>query len=285
MNMSAAKSTILLDSCSGGDFTDGMPLAEYASRCSEQVDLASLWKVESGEAHKPQDGIVRVGRVQGDGSSPYISTMWTTQWDLSVDQTRYADALLRALDDVFQSERLADHAKTWDNTFVRACVLANLSEKTLHKDHALLVSWDFKAAPLWGRDLLYMIAAIECNGRDKSGTKRKDTQVFTYSYASVNDEYWVELAGKPQRESGRVRAQILFPSCDRVTVETKEDGGKKIILDHLMTTSVGGWVGPCIFNSFFKAPLIQANIHECAALREYIESCAEKILSTEKERT
>ena len=251
--------SILLDATAGGDYTDGMSLREYSSRCSEQVDAARLWNVVHGAAHRPEDGIVRFGRVRGEGACEYNSTMWTTEWNVPAER---ADALLRTLDDVFKSGDIAKHAKEWDQTFVRASILADTHD-------GKLVSWDFAAAPLWGRDLLYMISSTE--EEDQSD---KQKRVLTYSYASVSDAWAEKLIEAPVPSTGRVRATILFPSCDRVTVCKNEDGTTKIVLEHLMTTAVGGWIGPCLFNSCFKAPLIQANAHECRAMREYVESIA-----------
>ena len=204
-------------------------------------------------------------RARGGHGSGYISTMWTTAWN-GVTAKR-ADALLRALDDVFKSGDIAKHAEQWDQTFVRASILADVpgASGEDRANGAKLVSWDFSAAPLWGRNLLYMIASAEEQG--------SSVRVATYSYASVGDAWAEKLIDAPvPPAAGRVRATILFPSCDRVTICKNEDGTTNIVLEHLMTTAVGGWIGPCIFNSLFKSPLIQANIHECGAMRAYVES-------------
>ena len=110
--------------------------------------------------------------------------------------------------------------------------------------------------------------------------RNRNVRVDTYSYSSVSNEWAEKLADCEIPETNRVRASILFPSCDRVTVVKSEDETTtKITLEHLMTTSVGGWVGPWVFNTCFKSPLIQANIHECEALRAYIDSMVEQQLS------
>ena len=255
-----------LDTCSGGAYTDGMAMHEYAERCSEQVDEATLsWQVVHGAAHKLDDGCVRVGRVEGDGACMYLSTMWTTRW--SNVPNKHANALLLALDQVLNSNDIAKHAREWDRTFVSANILADVPDRILHGQTARLVSWEFAASPLWDRDLLYVIA--------KQKSRNWGADITTYSYASVNNAWAEKLLGKTIPASGRVRATILFPSCDRVSVTTGEGmSTKTITLDHLMTTSVGGWIGPCLFNTCFKAPLIKANVHELGALRAYVESIA-----------
>jgi len=44
-----------------------------------------------------------------------------------------------------------------------------------------------------------------------------------------------------------------------------------------MTTNVGGWIGKNVYNHCFKKALIQANLHEAEAMRNYIlKLCREK---------
>ncbi|EJK66847.1 hypothetical protein THAOC_12187, partial [Thalassiosira oceanica] len=80
-----------------------------------------------------------------------------------------------------------------------------------------------------------------------------------------------DSVGSIEIEDGgkRVRALNCFPSCDRITAYRDGQGRAKVQLDHLMTTGVGGWIGPLCFNNLFKKALIQANAHESEAMREY----------------
>ena len=192
-------------------------------------------------------------------SSPLLSLLWVQEFsqdDLDVAAT--PAELEQVLDSIFQSADIGKHAKQWDSTFVDAAVLGSLAQPSPCKTQ--VAHWQFAAAPLAGRDMLYAITKLQRMGR---GAGEQQT---TYAYSSVSDE-WVEsnLGVKP-KATGRVRALNMFPSCDRVTISS--DG--KLRVEHLMTTSVGGWVGPFCYNNCFKSALIDANAHEAQAMREYV---------------
>ena len=66
-----------------------------------------------------------------------------------------------------------------------------------------------------------------------------------------------------------VRSRNLEPSVDRVRI--LEDAGE-IVLDHLMTTELCGWIPNCAYNHILKPALIDAYAHEAEALRACVLS-------------
>jgi len=122
--------------------------------------------------------------------------------------------------------------------------------------------------------MLYLVHRLEEEEETNDGRILR----LTYAYASVNDDWVVSNIGTEveytSEDANRVRAFNCYPSCDRITVykDKLSGSGTKITVDHLMTTHLGGWIGPFCFNNLFKKALIQANVHECEAIREYVLS-------------
>lgn len=248
-------------------------IEDYARACSEAADEAlEEWPV----AQTTKNGEVSTGFI---GDNQLRSTLWTQSF--RVDSTTTADGpsqddLLEVLDEVFAaSENLTKHAPGWDNTFSGGRILKQLS------DTDGLVHWKFDAAPLAGRDMLYVCHTARQPNDDKIGDDHGDRRVLfrvTYAYASVGDEWAKKNCGTDNVNNNddadvakRVRASNCFPSCDRVTVYESK-GERTLVVDHLMTTDIGGWIRPVCFNNLFKSALIKANAHECEALREYVLS-------------
>ncbi|EJK64986.1 hypothetical protein THAOC_14221, partial [Thalassiosira oceanica] len=187
------------------------------------------------------------------------------------------DDLLSNLKDLFLSEDSFKHAREWDSTFEDAKIMKRFSDKDI------LVHWKFKASPLSGRDMLYIVTELHEEGPPPSKSNPNDNEGsdqwvdrWMYAYASVSDDWAKNPSGEDsvgsiEIEDGgkRVRALNCFPSCDRITAYRDGQGRAKVQLDHLMTTDVGGWIGPLCFNNLFKKALIQANAHESEAMREY----------------
>ena len=73
-----------------------------------------------------------------------------------------------------------------------------------------------------------------------------------------------------------MRSLNLFPSCDRVTTLA----GGQVRIEHLITTSIGGWIPPTVFNTVFKPKLIEANIHEAAAFKEHALKIAAELAAS-----
>ena len=106
----------------------------------------------------------------------------------------------------------------WDNTFHDCTVLGTLpnTEKTGLSTDPLLVHWQFNAAPLSGRDMLYVVSTKEERPTKNDAWVKRTT----YAYASVTEE-WVHNTTVNDTQiqyTGRVRSKNTFPSCDRVTI-------------------------------------------------------------------
>ena len=242
-------------------------LARYAAECSSAIDAAlASWAVAKTS---PCGDAVYAGYCAP--SSQHLSVMWVH--DFAAAESA---GLVEALDAMCTGDALAEHAARWDSTFDAASVLGQLDAAS-----SILVQWQFSAAPLAPRELLYAIVAQRRRcGEAAKGAVDADADaggsadVFsttTYAYASVGDEWaraalgadeWARAAGAPSR---RVRSANLFPSADRVT--RRADGGVRV--EHIVTTRIGGWVPRVVFNRAFKAALIDASVHECAAFAAY----------------
>mmetsp|Transcript_22922 Transcript_22922/g.48327 ORF Transcript_22922/g.48327 Transcript_22922/m.48327 type:complete len:276 (-) Transcript_22922:216-1043(-) len=248
-------------------------IEEYAQACSDAVDEAlAEWPV----VETTENATVSTGFI---GDNKLRSTLWTQSFDVVKEQNAdgsdgsllVLEDLLPNLKDIFWNDDVGKHAKEWDATFAGASLVGKLSE-TSDDDTTILVHWKFDASPLAGRDMLYLVHRRE---EKKGYTKHSDRTIrWTYAYASVSDEWAKNTIGKEAaygRERRRGRASNCYPSCDRITVAFDETPGSgiKITVDHLMTTDVGGWIGPFCFNHLFKKALVRANVHECEAMREY----------------
>ena len=243
-------------------------IEEYARACSDAVDkVLSEWPV----VETTENGKVSTGFI---GDNKLRSTLWTQSFDVAMSEDNtdngghlLLDDLLSSFKDIFSSDDLAKHAKEWDATFAGAEVVAKLSEN----DETILVRWKFDASPLSGRDMLYLVHRLEETTNEKNP---KQILRMTYAYASVSDE-WVKNTTRNQVNyvdgEDRVRSMNCFPSCDRITVCTEDpsSGVATVTVDHLLTTDLGGRIGPFLYNNFFKTALIQANAHECEAMRKY----------------
>ncbi len=252
----------------------GVTLDAYAARCSACVDHAGHgWPVAARNASGGRVSSGFFGDAEGRdwrGARPVLSTLWVQEF--AVGSAAELDALLAAFDALFQGTDIAEHAREWDQTFVAAQVLGTARDDDDDDDDddggrgALVLHWQFAAAPLAGRDMVYAVAAKRQQLDDGA------TQT-TYSYASVSDAWAARATGKPVPTTGRVRAVNLFPSCDRITVSADR---RTVTVEHLMTTGIGGWVPTLCFNNLFKKALIQANTHEAGAMREYVLKLAQK---------
>jgi hypothetical protein len=221
-------------------------LVEYCTACSNAVDTAlATFQTASNTAHATvAHGFVDDNRL--------LSMFWTTTFQAPDPQ------LLPHLHSLFHSKDLKTHALQWDNTFHDCAVLGTLPNTGNTGDLStdpLLVHWQFNAAPLSGRDMLYVVSTKEEQPTKNDAWVKRTT----YAYASVTEE-WVHNATEKDTHiqyTGRVRSKNTFPSCDRVTIFKD-----RVQLDHLMTTDIGGWVSPCCFNHLFKSALVEANKHE-----------------------
>ncbi len=243
-------------------------IEEYARACSEAVDEAEAnWPVvETTENAKVSTGFI--------GNNKLRSTLWTQSFDVITGKSDTVDDdrvelkdLLSSFQDIFSSDDLEKHATEWDATFVGADLVARLSEN----DETILVRWKFDASPLSSRDLLYLIHRLEETTDEKNP---KQILRLTYAYASVSDEWVKETTGNQVNYTdgeNRIRSFNCFPSCDRITVcmDDPSSGAAKVKIDHLLTTDLGGQIGPFVFNNFFKRALIQASSHEAEAMRNY----------------
>lgn len=246
-------------------------IEEYSRACSEAVDeaLAEWPVVETTENGKVSTGFI--------GDNKLRSILWTQSFDVAMgensaesDGNLLLDNLVSGFKDIFLSDDLAKHAKEWDATFAGVDTVAKLSEN----DETILVRWKFDASPLSSRDLLYLIHRLE-----ETTDEKNPQQILrlTYAYASVSDEWVQETTGNQVNYTDgedRIRSLNCFPSCDRITVYTKDpySGTAKVTVDHLLTTDLGGRIGPFLYNNFFKTALIQASAHECEAMRKYAVS-------------
>lgn len=222
--------------------TEGKSMQDYCKMCSEELDVAleSLDLQYSTDAFK-----VYCGKVRPD--STLISTMWVQEFD---GNDPY---ISKCIDEAMVGDDIAGLAKRWDDTFDSADVVLNYEpEKNFV---GKLIHWRYNARPLSGREMVYLACGLT------------EENVTTYAYASVSNA-WCEtnFDVKIKKFKGRERSCNLFPSCDRVT---KLKNGK-IRLEHLMTTSLGGWVPNWIFNVFFKKPLIQTYTAEAKHYRKFI---------------
>jgi len=272
-------------------------LEEYTRACSDAVDEAHKeWSV----AQRTRNATVSTGFI---GDNRLLSILWTQSFDDLIvaddcknnnnnDGTPKFEDLLSSLKDIFQSGDIEKHAKEWDATFAGAKLLGKLTDR--EDDDTLLVHWKFNAPPLTGRDMLYVVHRLKEEEPSQNSTDGKDNNTttidnddsnkpnfvlrLTYAYASVSEE-WVKKhcnGGKIDcTQKQRVRALNCYPSCDRITVY-RDKSKMRIVLDHLMTTDIGGWVRPFCFNNLFKKKLIQANAHECEAMRDYVLSLPQK---------
>ena len=241
--------TILLD---GASNFPNKTLEEYCVACSTACDTALA---EWDTVRETPTSSVSHGFVHDNA---LISMFWTTTFPNPPPQ------LLHHLDDLFNGENLKKHAMEWDATFHDCTVLGKIHSNTIDTTPSLLVHWQFNAAPLAGRDMVYIVSSKE----DTPSSTDTWTKRITYAYASVEDALIQTVTKKdtPVENTGRVRAMNCFPSCDRVTVF--KDGTAQ--LDHLMTTNIGGWVPTVCFNHVFKSALIDANVHESEAMRKYV---------------
>jgi len=240
-------------------------IEEYAHACSRATDEAKMdWAIA---------GMTTNASVKTGFFGKLRSTLWTQEFHTWEDpdgaMLKYKD-LLESLEDIFSGENSFRHATQWDDTFAGASLVAKLSEKSN------LIYWKFNAPPLAGRDMLFLVhRKKEVNDAPDYNSKDNNWEVrVTYAYASVNDEWAKKHGFVNLHGSKRVRALNCFPSCDRIRVrnDTINNTKKIISIDHLMTTDVGGWVRPFCFNNLFKRSLIQANMHECEKMRNYILS-------------
>lgn len=248
-----------------GVATQGASLLEFAVRCSAEVDAAvAAWPVAG--TTPDGTGVVRCGRAAG-GDAARLSIMWSQDLPDPTGQLR------AAIKSMCQSDQLGEHAGQWDQTFAGVELLGNVTggDTSAAGGERLeappsVVHWKFNAAPLSDRDLVYVIAAAVT----ESGAQ------VTYGYASVRDGWVASVLGKPVPGTGRVRSRNLFPSCDRVT--TLADG--QVRIEHLITTSIGGWIPRAVFNTVFKPKLIEANVHEAAAFKEHALKTAAELAAS-----
>ena len=273
---SAARDALCVDDAGT---PEGWSLSRYARECSTAVDVAAAeWPI-SRTVGRTGD-TVRVGYAAG---SSHLSVMWTHVFPAR----RAAVSILAAIKAMCVGANLAAHAPAWDSTFDGAEILGKLASSRCKPpregdssddggsgddDDALVVRWHFNAPPLAKRELLYAIAT----------RREKETAQTTYAYASVTDAWAsialrravpqanVTTAVQPQKK--RVRCWNNFPSCDRVTV--LPDGA--VLLEHMITTRIGGWIPRACFNVIFRSALIDASVHECAAFAQYAEELAER---------
>ena len=254
------RSSVLLDTASNAPSTT---LSSYCTKCSNAVTKALTdWK----PIRETANAQISHGYIE---DNTLISMLWTTTY------VNPPSNLIQHLKDLFigDNETLKKHALEWDATFHDAELLGKITDVAVAGQGLttapLLIHWQFNATPLAGRDMVYVVSAKE----DIPSPKDDWISRTTYAYASVHDE-WIEtvLINKSVPTTGRVRSMNCFPSCDRVTVY--KDG--RVQIDHLMTTSIGGWVPTCCFNNLFKSALIDANCHESEAMRKYALSLCTK---------
>ena len=247
----------------------GVEYAASPDRCRERLAQALRWPVAS----VTKNAEVRLGRFDG---SPVISLMWSQSFPL-----RY----LARLREFLGADKLGFYAAKWDQTYVTSEVLwdgsresvwaeaADLSTEEAQRQRAWLVRYEFSGGfPLCQRDLLYLIIEKEYRKEYRAATKAKETELaeLVYSYPSVSQSYAVRGLGVPPAALARrapVRSRNLDPSVDRIRVE-----GDKVVLDHLMTTELCGWVPNCAYNHVLRSALIGAYAHEAEALRACVMS-------------
>ncbi len=94
------------------------------------------------------------------------------------------------------------------------------------------------------------------------------TKQNLYFFICKVSDSWVEQVGVTPPSTGLVRSFNMFPTCDRVRYL---DGGKRLRVEHFMSTSIGGWISNWFFNVFFKSALLTTYEHEAENFRKYIQ--------------
>jgi len=296
----------------GGNNNDSHNATVRTGFVGDNVLRSTLWRQSFEVIAKKQDQDNRTSSLGSIHESSTFSVTENEQDDTK--QPLYKDDLLDALQSIFSSPDLATHASEWDQTFVNASVVdCGAKDRLVHwtfqasplakRDMLYVIHEDrqeITTRPSNVRQSALTSACARTSSLSNSssiGSSVYDTELqITYAYASIRDE-WVRqkglvhpasLADTKKRRKGLVRAFNCFPSCDRVTVfrhrkrQGKRHSGNEettytITVDHLMTTNVGGWIGKNVYNHCFKKALIQANLHEAEAMRNYIlKLCREK---------
>ena len=224
-----------LDATSRGPATSD----DWIAGCEVALDEVAQWKpvkvLESG---------VRIYSGYVANGCGVRSTAWAQEFPASPD----TKALLQEL----IGEKRPEYSRNWDQSLVSARVLKRL------EPNATLWQWDFAAAPLADRDLLYVWAS-----------KKTDSSEI-HCYPSVSDawaESHLDHLDEPLAPSRRTRSLNIFPSCDRLTL--LPDGSLR--REHLITTSLGGWVPDAALNSFMGGALVGAYAEEATKFRRYVD--------------
>lgn len=151
----------------------------------------------------------------------------------------------------FSMTNMSELAPMWDDTYIDSADLATHGSSCDLTRYAKLVRWHFRMpAPFRNREMLYLVVPI----------------VLSESATLVN--YFSVRSPRHPVEKGYVRAYNAAPSFDLAEVKD----GDQLVVRHLMTTRIGGWVSDrLVWNTVFRGPVIKNNAHEGAKVRALLE--------------
>eukprot|EP00933_Yihiella_yeosuensis_P072097 TRINITY_DN80393_c0_g1_i1.p1 TRINITY_DN80393_c0_g1~~TRINITY_DN80393_c0_g1_i1.p1 ORF type:complete len:254 (+),score=44.54 TRINITY_DN80393_c0_g1_i1:80-841(+) len=225
---------------------DGGPddLDAWLIECDAQLNRLQENTKEFPVVKENSIGFVKAGRFPG---IPVNSYVWTQEF------TDEDGKVFKFLNDLYLSNRMGELAKIWDRTYQEYSVLKEWSPD------AQLLLWKYNPSPLPAAEHLYVI------GRKQVG----DNTVIGYSSVSRKFAEQRLSAEVPRKKCccGRVESKFYMPSCDRIR---SLDGGKRLILDHLITTSIGGCVCDCLYNTAFRGPTIDTWFKEMELIHKLV---------------
>ena len=137
----------------------------------------------------------------------------------------------------------------WDSTYQNSSILKTFPNGDV------LVHLCFNASPLSAREMVYMITR-----RKRIVNEGALLEAHTFSYYSVDDAALTAL-GVDTMQFGRIRAENVVPSCDRLLVYQPDKGQRKIKVQHMMTTRLNGWISAWMYNTLFKGALLKQYEH------------------------
>lgn len=232
-------SSIPLEGLDGGP-TD---LDTWLIECNAKLDSFIENDAEFPVVEETAFGKVKAGRFS---DIPVNSYCWSQEFK---DED---GKVFKFLNDLYFSERMGDLAKIWDSTFQSYSVLKEWSPD------AQLLLWKYQASVLPPAEYLYVI------GRKQIG----NSTIIGYSSVSkkfAKSRFEVEV---PSRCCcGRVLSRFYMPSCDRIL---SLDGGRKLRVDHLISTSLGGCICDCLYNTAFRSQTIKTWTKEIDTIRQLV---------------
>lgn len=212
-------------------------LAEAFRLCESTMD-STKWKLT-----KQQDDI-KVFTAYSP-ACPVFTMVYSIEVEASLEEWAHFS----------HNDAMLDKSAEWDKTFLEGQILEKMTiEHEGQQIPGFYLRWCFDAGPMKARELLYV-----------SLLKRITEKQIICCYFSIEDE------ARPC-PSKYVRAFNWSPSFDRAT----DLGNGKLVIDHCMTTNLGGSLPNWVWNNLFHGAVASAYVKEAKHLRDQLNKSMTK---------